>query len=405
MIKIYKPLITIVLLLITINLSAQTDSTSNSQQKDTITNQDAIYSRPFINLGRSTTAVGGYLEANTNYFVTDGVKEGYSMEMRRFNIFLYSTIFKRIKFLSELEFEGGTKEISLETALVDFELDPAFTIRMGILLAPIGGFNQNHDAPKWEFVNRPLVSTTMIPSTLSEIGFGAHGKFYPGNLVFTYDFYLVNGLRDGVILNNAGKTFLPFGKSDEMFEEDNNGTPMYTGKIGIRHRNIGEIGFSYYGGIYNKFAVEGVSVQPKRSLHLMAFDFNTTIKKKLYITGEIATDRTEVPSAISELFGTRQWGAFTDFVYPVLRKKMLRFPNAVLNVNVRLERVDYNVGKFKSDGSKIYDEVTGGIFGLSFRPTANTVIRANYLRYWTRDLAGNPAVKTGGIQVGFASYF
>ena len=147
-------------------------------------NKDAIYSRPFLaqmQLGRGTTAVGGYLEANTNYFVTDGIGDGFSMEFRRFNIFLSSQILPGIRFISELEFEHGTEEINLETALLDFEINPSLIFRGGIILPPIGYFNQNHDSPKWEFVDRPMVSTTIIPSTLSEVGFGFHGKFFPGS--------------------------------------------------------------------------------------------------------------------------------------------------------------------------------------------------------------------------------
>ncbi|MBL4657059.1 MAG: hypothetical protein JKX73_03600, partial [Flavobacteriales bacterium] len=110
-----------------------------------VTNQDAIYNRPFIGIGKSKTAVGGYLEANTNYFAEDGVTEGFSMEMRRLDIFLYSSISNRIKFLSELEFEHGTEEIVIETALLDFEFNAAINFRGGILLPQIGLFNANHD--------------------------------------------------------------------------------------------------------------------------------------------------------------------------------------------------------------------------------------------------------------------
>ena len=35
------------------------------------TNQDAIYNRPFIGFGKTKTALGGYLEGNTNYFSED----------------------------------------------------------------------------------------------------------------------------------------------------------------------------------------------------------------------------------------------------------------------------------------------------------------------------------------------
>ena len=137
-------------------------------QEDSIVVQDGVYNRPFISSTVSSpVAIGGYLEANTNYFSEDGVSEGFTMEMRRFNIFFYSTIIPRIKFLAELEFEHGTEEIALETAQVDFEFNTALVFRAGILLVPIGAFNQNHDSPRWEFVERPLVDTQIIPTTFS----------------------------------------------------------------------------------------------------------------------------------------------------------------------------------------------------------------------------------------------
>lgn len=385
------------------SVNAQHDST-RAAKTDTTTNQGAIYSRPFIQLGQSTTAVGGYLEANTNYFVTDGVPEGFSMEMRRFNIFLYSTIAKRIRFLSELEFEHGTEEIALETALLDFELNQGLVFRAGIILPPIGAFNLNHDSPKWEFVERPLVSTGIIPSTLSEVGFGLNGKFYPTkNLIFTYDAYLVQGLGDNIILNPEGRTSLQAGKFEERFAEDNNGSPAFTGKVGLRHRNIGEIGLSYYGGIYNTFRLDGINIDSKRRLHLMAVDYRTNIRK-LTIVGEAAYTMVDVPESVVPLFGQKQWGIFADFIYPVVKRRMFRWENAVINASLRLERVDFNMNKFEN-GDKVYDEINAIALGLGFRPSANTIIRANYRYHWIRDILGNPAVRQAGVQVGIASYF
>ena len=189
-------------------LRAQSDSLQN-------TNKQAIYNRPFVlqnQFGASTSAaIGGYIEGNTNYFSTEGVSDGFSMELRRFNIFLYASVGNFIKFISELEFEHGTEEIALETALLDFELDPALVFRAGILLPPIGYFNQNHDGPKWEFIDRPLVSTTIIPSTLSEVGLGFHGDLGLASNLLTYEIYLVNGLQDGIVDNAMGRTDIPIG--------------------------------------------------------------------------------------------------------------------------------------------------------------------------------------------------
>lgn len=366
--------------------------------------QDAIYSRPFIGIGQSATAVGGYLEGNTNYFSEDGVSEGFSMEMRRFNIFLYSTISQRIRFLSELEFEHGTEEIALETALVDFEINPGLVLRGGILLPPIGSFNQNHDSPKWEFVERPLVSTQIIPSTLSEIGFGVNGRFFKKQYSFTYDLYVVNGIGDGIILNEEGRTLLQAGKNEERFGEDNNGEPMLTGRFALIHQEFGEFGFSYYGGTYNSFKLEGEEVDEKRKLSIVAFDFDTKIGKAS-LRGEVAFNSIDVPNDISEIYGKEQWGGYAEIVYPIFHGNLLSYEKATINGNLRLERIDYNRGKFTSTGENMFDEVNAIVLGASFRPTASTVFRANYRRHWVRDILGNPTVHVGGFQFGMATYF
>lgn len=374
-------------------------------QQDTSVVQDAIYDRPFIlNTSAFPVALGGYLEANTNYFSEDGVSEGFSMEFRRFNIFLYSTIIPRVRFLAELEFEHGTEEIAIETAQVEFEFLQALVFRAGIMVVPIGAYNVNHDPPKYEFVERPLESTQIIPTTLSDVGFGFNGKIFWNNLLFTYDAYLVNGLSDGIILNDQGRTFLESGKAAERFVEDNNGSPAFSGRFAVKLIRIGELGISYYEGIYNSYQIEGETVDEKRSVGIAALDFNTMIEK-LFIQGEFALNSIDVSGDISEIFGTKQWGGYVDFVYPVIQSKILGFNNSVINLALRFERVDYNVGNFSETGKNIYDEINGLSFGISFRPSPVTVLKANYLNFWSRDVLGNPTVRTAGFQFGLATYF
>lgn len=366
---------------------------------------EAIYNRPFItNFGTSSTAIGGYAEANTNYFVQEGVPEGFSMEMRRFNIFLYSTISPRIKFLSELEFEHGTEEIALETALIDFELDPILTFRGGVILAPIGNFNLNHDSPKWEFIDRPLVATEIIPSTLSEIGFGLHGKYYHNNNSLSYQIYIVNGLQDGIILNSDGKTLLQNGKTPEMLGEDNNGTPMYTGKVSLQNRKIGEVGLSYYGGIYNTYKLDGAIISEQRNLSILAGDIRTTIRNKLVLQAEVAKNVIDVPLNITEIYGSEQWGYYAELIYPILKRKILKYENTVVNLCLRSEKIDYNQGTFTSTNSRIYDEISSLTIGSSLRPSSSTVLKFNYKYNWIKDFVGNPSF-SAGFQFGLATYF
>lgn len=126
---------------------------------------DAVYNRPFITVGKLPVSLGGYLEANWQHLATDGVSDGHQFQFRRLTLFVSSTVAKRLKFLSEIEFEEGGKEIAIEFAALDIELHPLLNLRGGIILNPIGSFNQNHDGPKWEFIDRPLSATQMLPAT------------------------------------------------------------------------------------------------------------------------------------------------------------------------------------------------------------------------------------------------
>ncbi len=140
-------------------------------------NMDAVYDRPFLNLGKLPVSVGGYLEANWQRLGTDGISEGHQFQFRRMTLFVSSTIAKGIKFLSELEFEEGGKELAIEFAALDMEFHPFVNLRGGIIINPIGAFNQNHDGPKWEFTDRPVSATQMLPATWSNAGFGLYGAY------------------------------------------------------------------------------------------------------------------------------------------------------------------------------------------------------------------------------------
>lgn len=374
-----------------------------SGQVDSTLAQEGIYDRPFIG-SVSSTSVGGYIEGNTNYFVEDGVTEGFSMELRRFNLFLFSQVSSRVRFLSELEFEHGTEEIALETALIDFRVGPSLVLRGGIILAPLGFLNQNHDSPRWDFVERPLVTTGIIPSTLSEVGFGAYGRVASGALIFSYDAYLTNGLGDGVIENELGRTDIASGKDEEQFGEDNNGSPALSGRIAVRHTGLGEVGISYHGGYYNSFRVEGVEVDDRRWLGIAALDFGGSVGPTK-VRGEVAYATIDVPPSLVEVFGDAQWGGYLDVILPIWRPRFRGYQDAVVSAGLRLEKVDYNMGTFSSTGRGIGDEVTAVVPSVSFRPSPGTVFRLNYRYHWSRDFPGNATVHMAGLQLGFATYF
>lgn len=372
-----------------------------------IMNMDAVYNRPFLQLGKLPVALGGYAEANYQYQQEDGITEGHQFQMRRLTLFVSSSIAKRIKFLSEIEFEDGTKEINIEFASVDFEFAPLLNLRAGVVMNPIGAFNQNHDGPKWEFVDRPISATQMLPATWSNVGFGIFGKKYTKDWVYAYEAYLTNGFDDKIIDNAENKTFLPASKENkDRFEESFNGSPLFTGKVAVRNRNIGELGLSYMGGIYNKYEEDGLQLDEKRKVNVYAVDFNTTLPKlNTYINAEWAWVNVNVPDTYTEQFGRKQQGGFIDFVQPVFKKPLFGFDKSVINAALRLEYVDWNKGTFKSTGGNISDELFSIVPAVSWRPTAQTVIRLNYRYNWQKDILGNPPAKLAGFQFGVSTYF
>jgi len=192
----------------------------------------------------------------------------------------------------------------------------------------------------------------------------------------------------------------------ERFEESFNGSPLVTLKTAIRHRKFGEVGLSWMGGVYNKFREDGIELDKKRRVDFLAIDFNTIAPHwNTYINGEWVWAFIDVPDTYSQQFGNRQQGGFIDIVQPVVKRTMLDWENATINLALRLEYADYNVGKFKQTGGNIYDQVTAIVPGISFRPSAQTVFRANYRYEWHKDLLGNPPVKVAGFQLGLSTYF
>lgn len=370
-------------------------------------NMDAVYDRPFVSVAKLPVAIGGYVEANWQHLGTDGVTEGHQFQMRRVTFFLASTIYKRIKFLSEIEFEGGTKEINIEFASVDMEFHPLFNLRGGIIMNPIGAFNQNHDGPKWSFVDRPASATQMLPATWSNVGFGVYGKLFKRNWVYAYEIYLTNGFDEAIISNSENKTFLPASKENAVrFEESFNGMPLLTAKGALGNKKVGEVGVSYMGGVYNRFREDGIFFDEKRWLHVFALDGNTIVAfSKTRLNAEWAWVGVDVPDAYGQQYGDRQAGGYIDIVQPLYKGRIFDFNQSALEAALRIEYVDWNKGTFRETGGNIGEDMVSFVMGVAWRPASQIVVRFNYRYQWLTDIWGNRPQREGGFLFGFSSYF
>lgn len=390
---------------------AQTRDSIADRNQDTINqvmNMDAVYNRPTMSFEKLPVTIGGYLEANSIYSTQDGLSEGLSFQARRLTIFMSASITERIKFLTELEFEDGTKEIAIEFAAMDIALHPALNIRGGIILNPIGSFNQNHDGPKWEFVERPDVAANLLPATFSNAGFGLYGKALYNKWIIGYEAYLSNGFDTSIINNEEEKTFLPAIKDNESrFEESSSGKALFTGKLAIKKHGLGEIGLSYMGGIYNRKEEDGLQIDTEsRRIDVVAVDINSTIRAtQTSIIGEASYIWINVPQTFTQQFGNKQAGLFFDIVQPILKTRVLEWEESTLILATRFDYVDYNIGKFSETSANIGDEIFAVTPALSFRPSPQTVLRINYRYQWQYDILNNPASKTATWYLGFSTYF
>jgi hypothetical protein len=404
---------------ISISVNAQKDSSffkrvqvDTSKQK---LNMDGVYNKPFLTIGKMPVAIGGYMEANTQYSVTSGVNaEGFAFQFQRVSMFLESSFAKNFKFNSEIEYEDGGADIEVEYAFMDMTFNSLLNFRGGIVLNPIGSFNENHDGPRWDFIDRPISSTTIIPSTLSNAGFGFYGKYYLHDWTFAYETYLTNGFDDGIVSNADGQTSLADGNQNpNKFDASNSGLPMFTGKMAIRNRKIGEFGISYLTDVYNKWKTDdGLIIAPKLSASIFALDYSTSLfNNRLNITTELAKVWVQLPAGTVDNYGSQQEGAFMDIVGTVFKHKMFGWENAKWDVGVRINYANYNMGTFTETGGPISDYIWSIVPAIAFRPVGSTVLRLNYVYSWQSDEAGgnfilgNTPVLTGTLEFGISTYF
>ena len=187
--------------------------------------EGGIYDKPYLASLLGRTAIGGYGEMHARWQRADGVREEFGFELKRWNLFTATQVNDYVRAGAEIEFEELGEEITIEYAAIDVIVHPSFIIRGGAILSPLGRFNLSHDSPRNEFTDRPLVSTEIIGTALTDIGVGALGQIgLSGAGRVTYEAYAVNGYHAGVIEDAPGGTRIPAGKKNTR---DNNGSPAF----------------------------------------------------------------------------------------------------------------------------------------------------------------------------------
>ncbi len=373
--------------------SLGTSAAGGAQEQAEPLVKGGIGDKPFIYRGDRGTSIGGYAETHFRYVREDGSVDELGFEAKRFNIFTYTPVSERVRVASELEFEEGGEEIKVEIAIMDFEMHPAFTLRGGIILSPLGRFNLAHDSPSQDLTDRPLVSTKIIPTALSEAGLGFYGAFYAGaESRLTYEFYGVNGFTDDVLIGDSDGTRIAAGRGNF---EDNNNRPAWVGRLGLSPQPAYEIGLSFHTGAYNKWQAEDLSIDERRDLTILAVDWDSRFRG-IEFQGEYAQASIDVP-AESGIFQESQRGFYAQVNAHFGRDRLAVFPGSVFTAAVRYGMVDFDAN---TDG----DDHRRFTVGVNFRPAEDSVLKFDYQRNWKRDPFENE-VRGAALLFSMATYF
>ena len=137
----------------------------------------------------------------------------------------------------ETEVEKGG-EVALEQFHLTHLLTPAFNVRVGHMIIPVGLTNSHHEPLNFFTAARPEGATTIMASTWHETGLAFFGRFGKGAATFDYEAMVTSGLNpNGFDCYNWVK------KAKQGFlEVDNFSAPAYTARLnwtGIKGLRVG----------------------------------------------------------------------------------------------------------------------------------------------------------------------
>ena len=349
-----------------------------------------IYDKPYLTGAGGGVAVGGYMDMELE-IPEDGVT---TFDQYHFVPFITGYVSDRVTVSAEIEFEhggqvegggGGDGEIKVEYAVMDYRFSDGLNFRGGVVLSPLGSFNVLHDSPLNDLTERPLVDRQLVPSTLSEAGMGFFGDLAAGDEgELDYEVYLVNGFNEGII-DDEQRLRVRGGRGSA--KQDNNDNKALVGRLGYSPRLGTTIGVSAHSGAYDDAG--------RHNLTIGVLDAKATFGA-IELQGEAATVAADIDRDLLPLTADSQRGAYLQAAWHVLHDKLQA--GSVVTLVVRGNWLDY-------DSDRDGEDEQGLTLGANFRPTEETVFRADYT--WRRQTPpdGERADAPGRFYFSFATYF
>lgn len=320
---------------------------------------------------QESTIVGGYGELHYNK--PEGTPG--TMDFHRFVLFLSHVFNQDLVLKSEIELEhtkieagedeGG--ELAIEQAYLDWHLSEPLGLRAGLLLMPIGIVNELHEPSMFHGVERPNVDRVIIPSTWRESGLGLYGSF---SEAVRYQVYCVAGLHAGGFTGPGG---IRGGRQEGLMSTMAN--PSLTGRISYLPSAPLDLALSFFAGGSN----DGVDSLGDALTVLIAVsgDYsNGPVSLRAVGAFLSVSDADRINGAFGQDVGDNAYGVYVEGAYD-FAPFILPSTEYKLEAFARIERYNTHAQVTGIVANPAFDR-TDVTFGLGFKPTYNTVFKADY---------------------------
>jgi opacity protein-like surface antigen len=318
-------------------------------------------------------SIGGYAEGFYSKRRSGSVGDGRdTADMLRTVLYFGYKFTPQWVFNTEIEFEhattsGGSGEVSLEFATLDYLYEPELNFRGGLVLIPMGFLNEMHEPPYYFGTQRPEPEKRIIPTTWREMGVGVFGNLTEQ---LSYRAYVVNGMDASSFSSGGIRGGRQKGSKTEASDlafvtrVDFDPTP------GLR------VGGSYYIGD------SGQNLSGMPSARTDVWEVHTQYQRGpwhlrgLYTEAHLE-DTLDLSAALGDSIASRMIGGYGEIAYDLMRWIQPDSEKALWPF-FRFEYVDTQydlpsgVPEATLEARRIYTA------GFSYKPIPNIVLKAEY---------------------------
>ena len=302
----------------------------------------------------------------------------------------------------ETEVEKGG-EVALEQFHITRLIHPAFNIRAGHIIVPVGLTNSHHEPINFFGTYRPEGETTILPSTWHDNGLEIFGTFGRGYTTFSYQALVVSGLNANGFDRN---TWIAGGKQG-IFEEDNFTSPGYAFRLDYKGVPGLRAGASFYYCANTGANSDKLTEYPLHKIPVRIYTADAQYKNK-YVTARTNfvwgnLSNAEYVSSVNTKLSNKS--PYTRVV-PVAKRAVSYageigvnvsafFNNPKVPVIYPFSRYEYYNPQEEGEGMQVMElrnKVSMWTVGLNWFALPNLVVKADYM---TRQIGTGKMFGTG----------